>query len=636
MSNLTKVVDIIEENCMNCHRCIAVCPVKFCNNASGSSVSLNDDLCIGCGACIEACITAHSGDEKKSARIPVDDVGEFLQTLVTENVAALVAPSAQSNFPLPKLITALKMLGVKAVYDVSLGAEITIAAYHQALTSGKAKTPVISQPCPAIVKYVELYHPELIEHLAPTGSPAHDTAVYVKAKNPKYIMAFISPCLAKRREFADSGAIKYNVTFKSLERILQERGINLTTLEDSSFDDPVEAEVAMNFSTPGGLKESYKHHYPETPSRAITKIEGPLVYHKYMADLSKAVAESSNHLPLVVDILNCEKGCNMGPGCINHHRSIDEIEGAIEERVDENKKKKSNSWALKRFLKNTLSENDYSYSYYNDLSGKLGLNTPDEQELAGLYRQMHKETEKDHRNCSACGYNTCYEMAIAIFNGLNKPDNCFLYKEKEAIDEKQMLEQAMAIGEKDKQMIEAKSLEAEGNAQKVRELLKQVSEIFGGIKGNVEEISGSSGRTFEQFALIKEKINHFQDIAHNVAAKTENLLPIVETIGEVAGQTNLLALNAAIEAARAGEMGRGFAVVAEEIRKLADKTNEELKKIKPFVEEIISMVNQQSTETTRVVAQSAESQQITETMHSAVQRMESQMEVVTIKLAQLH
>ncbi len=151
MGLLPKVIDIVEERCTNCHRCIAVCPIKLCNDASGSSVKVNEDRCIGCGACIEVCIVAHGGDEEKSARIPVDDSAEFVKNLQIEDMVALVAPSAQSNFPLNKLITALKRLGMKAVYDVSLGAEITIAAYHEVLTSGKAKTPIIAQPCPAIV-----------------------------------------------------------------------------------------------------------------------------------------------------------------------------------------------------------------------------------------------------------------------------------------------------------------------------------------------------------------------------------------------------------------------------------------------------------------------------------------------------
>jgi len=428
MNNQVEIIRIKEENCTNCHQCIAVCPIKICNNGSGEVVKFDNNLCIGCGRCVEVCIKSHGGVVEKSARSIIDDTPQFLKDLPHQEIVALIAPSATSNFKLGKLLAALRTLGIKNVYDVSLGAEITVALYHQAIENRGANIPLIASPCPAIVKYIQLKHPDLLGNVAPIGSPVHNMAVYVKSLHPEAELLFISPCLEKTREIRSHELIKYNVLFQSLQNVFTEWGIDLDILPDEDFDNAVPAGIATNFSTPGGLKESYLYHYPDTRASSIYRVEGARVFDRYLRELEKSIQRGGDHLPLIVDVLSCGKGCNAGVGCIN--KSIQTIEYEVAARSERSVSDPATNQELDNFLAATIDKLDFSIGKYDDLSYLHQFDIPDDREMEDIYKRMLKTEEKDFRNCAACGYNSCYYMAVAIHNGLNKVQNCHLYQEK--------------------------------------------------------------------------------------------------------------------------------------------------------------------------------------------------------------
>jgi signal transduction histidine kinase/iron only hydrogenase large subunit-like protein len=532
MNNLIEVIGIKEKNCINCHQCISVCPVKVCSNGSGDVVTIASDLCIGCGRCIEACLKSHSRADK-SARYPIDDSINFVNELPGSDMIALIAPSAQSNFNLKKLITALKTMGIKKVYDVSLGAEITVVCYHDAIKSGKAKTPLIAQHCPAIVKYIEIKHPDLLEYLAPCGSPVHNLAVYVKSLYPNSRLVFFSPCLAKKREFQDSKAVDYNVTFQSLQRIFKEINIDPDFMEESEFDSYISASMAVNFSTPGGLKEAYLYNYPDTPPSSIVRVEGQIVFDKYLTGLEEAIKTNQSNLPLIVDILNCERGCNLGPCSLNFQESIDNIEMTMGARSEKAVKDKKANRDLQEFLSNVITDIDFSYHHYRNLSYKNYIKIPNENELNKIYADMHKVEEKDFRNCAACGYNSCYSMASAIFNGLNKVENCHLFQEKELLIEQnilnKMVEESVKLNkqlqdeikekqQQEKLLIQNSKLAAMGEsiemiAHQWRQPLSSISTLAANLKVFIELDMYNS----EQFNQLLDEINnHAQYLSNTI------------------------------------------------------------------------------------------------------------------------
>lgn len=537
--SLSKLIDVISEKCQNCHACITACPSKFCNDGSGDHVTINPDLCIGCGQCIKACTWG--------ARVIVDDTEQFISDLSRGvKMVTVIAPAIAASFPETYLNLNgwLKQNGVSGNFDVSFGAELTIKTYLDYIEKNSPKT-VISQPCPAIVNYIELYKPELLEYLAPADSPMLHMIKMIKEFYPQYKdhkVAVISPCIAKKREFEATGYGDYNVTMSKLKTYFKEHNISLEKYPRADYDNPP-AERAVLFSTPGGLLETAARWNPGVRAK-IRKIEGPHSIYEYLHHLEKDIIREK--APLVVDCLNCEKGCNGGTGTDCKDISMDALEGYIERRrhlmqkryltptesamftskeMDETQKDEIIQEKVAELLNQYWRPGLYGRTYQNRSNHNLVTNVP-KRNFDEIYKLMLKETDADHKNCSACGYGNCKDMAIAIYNGLNKPQNCHYYQSK---------------------------------------LLKV----------NLESRKNAVAKFQE---LIVKEFN------------SENLLsrfkPIIKAIEDISFQTSLLSINASIEAVHAGDAGAGFDVVAKEVRQLASKSNDETAKIYESLEDM--------------------------------------------------
>ena len=263
------------ENCIGCNKCISVCPVITANTAverDGKNViEVNPENCVGCGACFDA--------YEHGARNFNDDTEEFFADLKKgEKISLLIAPAFAANYPgeYKQILGGLKKLGVNRIISVSFGADITTWAYIKYITENSF-TGGISQPCPAVVNYIEKYIPELLPKLMPVHSPMMCAAIYAK----KYMnitdkFAFISPCIAKKSEITaenNGEYISYNVTFDHLMEYVRKNNI-----KGEAVSDEIEYGLGSIYPMPGGLKENVYWFCGE--DLFIRQIEGEKhVYH---------------------------------------------------------------------------------------------------------------------------------------------------------------------------------------------------------------------------------------------------------------------------------------------------------------------------------------------------------------------
>lgn len=597
MQKLKEVIAIDPEKCVNCHHCIAVCPVKFCNDASGEHVDINSDMCIGCGECLKVCT--------HGARLIRDDLDFFLSDLdKKEPMIAIVAPAVAAELPdnYLRLNGWLKHVGIEAIFDVSFGAELTVKSYLEYIKEASPKT-VISQPCPAIVTYIEIYRPELIPYLAPADSPMLHTIRMVREFYPKYRnykVVVISPCIAKRREFDEVGLGNYNVTMQNLLEYLNEEGIQIDRYPEVDFDNNP-AERAVLFSSPGGLLQTALREMPSIGEKT-RQIEGPENIYHYLDDLPAQI--DLNHAPLLIDCLNCSKGCNGGTGTGNqgvHRDQLDyysherrkkmqeiyKTEGQLGETASLRKMRKS----INQFWKKGMYERRYV-----DLSSNFVLNIPSEKEIQDIYLDMGKRKKEDFLNCSSCGYGSCEKMAVAIFNGLNRKENCHHYLQK-SNTEKEEKELFFELINRGIHSISSSCEDISENVSGFREQIVNQSEISESVLNEMTQslevidhlMENVRDDVTEKLVRLSEngvqKIRNLGMIMTDITKISDEMRNMTIVIEQISERTNMLALNAGIQAAHAGEYGKAFAVVAGEIKDLAGTTALNVEKISRSLED---------------------------------------------------
>ncbi|MFO8235663.1 MAG: [Fe-Fe] hydrogenase large subunit C-terminal domain-containing protein [Bacteroidales bacterium] len=401
-----ELVHTIKNRCRVCYTCVRECPAKAIKIINGQAEILNE-RCIACGNCIKVC--------SQGAKMFIDTTSHLEGILSNGNKnIAILAPSFPAEFSdIPNyrdLVSMIRALGFDVVSEVAFGADLVAMEYNKLIRNNNNKR-YISSDCPAIVQYIEKYHPEIVPNLAPVASPMIAMNRVMRAKyGTNTNVVFIGPCIAKK---AECDEVDEMVTFAELREIFEQKDIVPGQQEPSDFDPPKSGRGAI-FPVSRGLLQ--------TTGIKDDVFDGNIIVAEGRNDFQEAIKEfetghiKSRHLELL-----CCEGCIVGPGTTKGGRPYGRrilVHNYVQEKIDNFDKdewKKYVAECKDLDLSVGFTENDKRISY------------PTEQEIEKVLRSMGKKEAKDHLNCGACGYDTCEEHAIAIVKGLAENEMCLPY-----------------------------------------------------------------------------------------------------------------------------------------------------------------------------------------------------------------
>jgi len=410
-SELEPLVSTIKDRCRACYTCVRECPAKAIR-ISGGQAEVIGDRCIGCGNCFRVC-----NQNAKKIRNCIPRVSMLLES--GTKIAACIAPSFPAEFEdidYKKLVGMIRSLGFHYVTQVAFGADLVAAQYRKLLQEHKDKC-YIGTTCPAIVTYVEKYHPTLVPYLAPVASP-----MIVQARVLKQIygqdtpVVFIGPCIAKKEEiWRDKKWKSLNgaLTFAELRMMFKEKNITPETSEPSEFDPPHPGKGVL-FSLKRGMLEAAEVR-EDLLTNEVVATDGAKNFVQAVKEFESGALD-----PIILEVLSCN-GCVMGAGMTVQTPQF------------------TRRTAVSRYARNRLKDMDKSgwekekeKFDYIDISMDFHIDdhrlpTPSPDELKQILEKMGKLKPEDELNCGACGYDTCIDHAIAIHKGLAENEMCLPY-----------------------------------------------------------------------------------------------------------------------------------------------------------------------------------------------------------------
>lgn len=396
---MSSCLTLKKSNCKNCYKCIRHCPVKSIR-FSGNQAHIIGNECILCGQCFVVC--------PQNAK-EISSETEKVRVLIQSGAPVVVslAPSFIANYDgvgITAMKKALKKLGFYDVEETAIGASIVKTEYEK-MMAAEDRDVIISSCCHSVNLLIQKYFPKEIPCLADIMSPMQAHAADIKKRIPDAKVVFIGPCVAKKDEAEYyEGLVDGVLTYEDLAKWMETENISIERETDSD-----EFSRARFFPTTGGILKTMAKVSDYT-YMAIDGVENCIAALKDI--------ESGAVHKCFIEMSACVGSCVGGPVMEKYHRSPIKDYAAVAKYAGDKDFKVEQPDSLSIHKTFTVIEKK--------------LSTPSEYEIQEILRKMGKTRPEDMLNCGSCGYDTCREKAIAIFQGKAEISMCLPYLEQKA------------------------------------------------------------------------------------------------------------------------------------------------------------------------------------------------------------
>lgn len=447
-----------QANCKNCYKCVRFCPVKSIRVYKGHAQIISSD-CILCGNCVSVC--------PQHAKEDISDVAQIQELIASgQQVVVSVDSSYIAYFDTPGfqgIAEPLKKLGFAAAHETAEGAYL-VKKELEKLAAQPGDAPIITSGCPTIVLYVEKHLPEALPYLAPVLSPMQAHAVLLRKRYPGATIVYISPCISKKEEttrFESVGA-DYDITFTELENWMNEAGVAVNP--NVPADEPM---LSRGYTITNGVL----HSMSLDSGRDYLFLDG---LDDSIQTLKSVVNGELRNC--FIEMSACHGNCVGGLAFRQKHTNL------LESR--------------RRVIKSAGGKKNFDIQEPVDMrrvliDKKHPTDLPPESVINGILRKMGKFSPADELNCGLCGYRTCRDKAIAVYEGRAEISMCMPY----------MKERAETYSEKIIN-VSPEGIVTVGKKLKVKQINKAACKIFG-IKDPADIIGYPVSRIMDEYDFVK-------------------------------------------------------------------------------------------------------------------------------------